>query len=97
MNSRGARESTEVRAYRLAPFSPSERYISSGLSPSLLCCLRGAFLEEGNAMKSSVFDLVGGASAVGLLWSCSPSVAPVWKIGCAIAFMIALIAMTARG
>jgi hypothetical protein len=48
-------------------------------------------------MKSSVCGLVGGASAVGLLWSCSPSVAPVWKIGYAIALVFALIAVTSRG
>ena len=52
---------------------------------------------QGNAMKTSVCGLVGGASAVGLLWSCDPSVAPVWKIGYAIALVFALIALTARG
>ena len=47
-------------------------------------------------MKSSVCGLVGGASAVGLLWSCGPGVAPVWQIGYAITLVFALIALTAR-
>jgi hypothetical protein len=47
-------------------------------------------------MQRSVCGLLGGASAVGLLWSCGPSVAPVWQIGYAIALAFALIALTAK-